>query len=37
VALRPGVPLGAITAHGLRIGGAPVTATVDALGNATLT
>ncbi|GFJ88935.1 hypothetical protein [Phytohabitans rumicis] len=37
VTLRPGVPLGAITARGLRIGGAPVTATVDALGTTTLT
>ncbi|WP_243707245.1 glycogen debranching N-terminal domain-containing protein [Micromonospora sp. KC606] len=34
VTLRPGVPLGAITAGGLRIAGIDVTASVDASGNA---
>jgi glycogen debranching enzyme len=39
VRLRPlaGAPLGAITAHGLRVGGRPVSAAVDRSGAATIT
>lgn len=36
VELRPGIPLGPVTARGLRIAGEPVTATVDATGRTTI-
>ncbi|MCW6006117.1 hypothetical protein K1W54_16235, partial [Micromonospora sp. CPCC 205371] len=36
VTLRPGIPLGALSAPGLRTAGAPVDVTVDAAGRATV-